>query len=65
MFDATSEKVSLTGNPNIWRNMFALDRVSAMRGMVKPPLSTPFAYSSGSVILVSTYCEPFLVTTSE
>ncbi len=65
MLEAMEEKVELGGRPNIWRNMLALFSVSAINGMVKPPLSTPFAYSSGSVMLVRTYCEPFLVTTSE
>ena len=58
-------KVSFGAMPRNWRKVLALVRVSAIKGMVKPPLSTPFAYSSGSVMLVRTYCEPFLVTTSE
>ena len=54
MFAAMSSNVALALIPNIWRNIFALVRVSAIKGIVKPPLSTPLAYSSGSVMFVRT-----------
>lgn len=58
-------KVSFGGWPNMERKILAFVKVSAIKGMVKPPLSTPLAYSSGSVMFVRTYWEPFLVTISE
>ena len=65
MFAAMSSNKELALMPNIWANVLALVKVSAIKGIVKPPLLTMLAYSSGSVMLVKVYCEPFLVTTSE
>ena len=65
MLDAMSVNVELGVSPRKLANVLALVKVSAIKGIVKPPLSTMLAYSSGSVILVNMYEEPFLVTTSE
>ena len=65
MLDAISVNVELGVNPRNPANVLALVNVSAINGIVKPPLSTALAYSSGSVILVNMYEEPFLVTASE
>ena len=65
MLDAMSVNVELGVNPRKLANVLALVKVSAIKGIVKPPLSTMLAYSSGSVILINMYDESFLVTTSE
>ncbi len=65
MLDAMSVNVELGVIPRKPAKVLALVKVSAIKGIVKPPLSTPLAYSSGSVILVNMYDEPFLLTTSE
>ena len=65
MLDAMSVNVELGVIPRNPAKVLALVKVSAINGIVKPPLSTALAYSSGSVILVNMYDEPFWLTTSE
>ena len=53
ILDAMSVNVELGVNPRNPANVLALVKVSAINGIVKPPLSTALAYSSGSVMLVN------------